>query len=459
MLRIQNSLTGNKDGFEPIEPPKVRIYVCGMTVYDYCHLGHARVMVVFDMVVRYLRARGYDVTYIRNITDIDDKIIKRAGENGEAIDALTARFIAAMHEDAAALGLLEPEAEPRATEHIPEIIDMIGRLVEKKLAYQGENGDVYFDVSAFPGYGKLSGKKPDELRAGARVDIAEAKDDPLDFVLWKSAKPGEPQWDSPWGPGRPGWHIECSAMSMKCLGDHFDIHGGGQDLQFPHHENEIAQSEGATGGAFVNYWMHNGFVRVADEKMSKSLGNFFTVREVLAKYRPEVVRFFLLSSHYRSPVNYTDENLEEAKASLTRLYTALRDAEPGGDRVEDYAKEFDAVMEDDFNTPRAIAVLHEVARALNQLPDKRSAEAQRLAGTLKALGGTLGFLQADPDAFLQGGSPDGELPAAEIEALIAKRLAARQAKDFKESDRIRADLAARGVLLEDGAQGTTWRRA
>jgi cysteinyl-tRNA synthetase len=336
---------------------------------------------------------------------------------------------------------------------------MIGRLVEKKLAYQGENKDVYFDVSAFPEYGKLSGKKPDELRAGARVDIAEAKDDPLDFVLWKSAKPGEPQWDSPWGPGRPGWHIECSAMSMKCLGDHFDIHGGGQDLQFPHHENEIAQSEGATGGAFVNYWMHNGFVRVADEKMSKSLGNFFTVREVLAKYRPEVVRFFLLSSHYRSPVNYTDENLEEAKASLTRLYTALRDAEPGGERVEDYAKEFDAVMEDDFNTPRAIAVLHEIARALNQLPDKRAAEAQRLAGTLKSLGGTLGFLQADPDDFLQSGSPDGQMPAAEIEALIAKRLAARKAKDFQESDRIRADLAARGVLLEDGAQGTTWRRA
>ncbi|HEY7840874.1 MAG TPA: cysteine--tRNA ligase [Gammaproteobacteria bacterium] len=459
MLRIQNSLTGNKDEFRSIETRKVRIYVCGMTVYDYCHLGHARVMVVFDMVVRYLRARGFEVTYIRNITDIDDKIIKRAQENGETIDALTARFIAAMHEDAAALGLLAPEAEPRATAHIPEIIGMIGRLVEKKLAYQGENKDVYFDVSAFPEYGKLSGKKPDELRAGARVDIAEAKDDPLDFVLWKSAKPGEPQWDSPWGPGRPGWHIECSAMSMKCLGDHFDIHGGGQDLQFPHHENEIAQSEGATGGAFVNYWMHNGFVRVADEKMSKSLGNFFTVREVLAKYRPEVVRFFLLSSHYRSPVNYTDENLEEAKASLTRLYTALRDAEPGGERVEDYAKEFDAVMEDDFNTPRAIAVLHEIARALNQLPDKRAAEAQRLAGTLKSLGGTLGFLQADPDDFLQSGSPDGQMPAAEIEALIAKRLAARKAKDFQESDRIRADLAARGVLLEDGAQGTTWRRA
>jgi cysteinyl-tRNA synthetase len=339
------------------------------------------------------------------------------------------------------------------------MLAMIGTLVEKGLAYRGENGDVYFDVSAFPGYGRLSGKKPDELRAGARVDIAESKDDPLDFVLWKSAKPGEPQWDSPWGAGRPGWHIECSAMSMTCLGEHFDIHGGGQDLQFPHHENEIAQSEGASGKPFVNCWMHNGFVRVDDEKMSKSLGNFFTVREVLARYRPEVVRFFLLSSHYRSPVNYTDENLNEARASLTRLYTALRDAEPGKERADDCVRDFDAVMEDDFNTPRAIAVLHDIARRLNQLPDRRSAEGRRLAGTLRHLGGTLGFLQADPSEFLQSGSPDGVLPAAEIETLIAKRLAARKAKDFKESDRIRAELAERGVLLEDGPQGTTWRRA
>ena len=460
MLRIQNSLTGSKDEFHPIEKGRVRLYVCGMTVYDLCHLGHARVMVVFDMVVRYLRARGFEVNYVRNITDIDDKIIKRAQENGETIEVLTSRFIAAMNEDAAALGILTPDAEPRATHHIPAIVSMIGTLVEKKLAYRGDNGDVYFDVSAFPGYGKLSGKKPDELRAGARVDIAEAKDDPLDFVLWKSAKPGEPQWDSPWGPGRPGWHIECSAMSMACLGDHFDIHGGGQDLQFPHHENEIAQSEGATGRPFVNFWMHNGFVRVDDEKMSKSLGNFFTVREVLAKYRPEVVRFFLLSSHYRSPVNYTDENLEEAKASLTRLYTALRDVDGLGDGAGGkYEDDFHAVMEDDFNTPRAIAVLHEIARELNRAEDRQSQASRNLAATLRRLGGVLGFLQADPVEFLQSGSPDGQLPAAEIEALIAKRLAARKAKDFKESDRIRAELAGKGVLLEDGPQGTTWRRA
>jgi len=460
MLRIQNSLTGSKDEFRPIEKGRIRLYVCGITVYDYCHLGHARMMVVFDMVVRYLRARGFEVTYVRNITDIDDKIIKRARENGETIDALTSRFITAMNEDGAALGLLAPDEEPRATRHIPEIVAMIGRLVEKKLAYQGDNKDVYFDVSRFDGYGKLSGKKPDELRAGARVDIAESKDDPLDFVLWKSAKPDEPQWDSPWGPGRPGWHIECSAMSTACLGDHFDIHGGGQDLQFPHHENEIAQSEGATGKPFVNVWMHNGFVRVDDEKMSKSLGNFFTVREVLAKYQPEVVRFFLLSSHYRSPVNYTDENLNEARASLSRLYTALRDVDAAaGTAAATFEEEFHAVMEDDFNTPRAIAVLHEIAHALNRAEDKASNVSRELAGALRRLGGMLGLLQADPVAFLQAGSPDGQLPAAEIEALIAKRVAARKAKDFKESDRIRDELAGKGVLLEDGPQGTTWRRA
>jgi cysteinyl-tRNA synthetase len=459
MLRILNSLTGSKEEFRPIEKGRVRIYVCGMTVYDYCHLGHARVMVVFDMVVRYLRARGYDVTYVRNITDIDDKIIKRAQENSETIDALTARFIAAMHEDAAALGILTPDAEPRATQHLPAIIAMIGKLVDKGLAYQADNKDVYFDVSGFDGYGRLSGKKPDELRAGARVDIAEAKDDPLDFVLWKSAKPGEPQWDSPWGPGRPGWHVECSAMSMACLGDHFDIHGGGQDLQFPHHENEIAQSEGATGGPFVNYWMHNGFVRVAEEKMSKSLGNFFTVREVLARYQPEVVRFFILSSHYRSPVNYTEENLNEARASLTRLYTALRDVSAaGGGSAPDYEERFHAVMDDDFNTPRAIAVLHEIAHELNRAPDRESKESRELAAALRRLGGTLGFLQAEPDEYLQAGSPDGQIAAAEIEALIEQRIAARKAKNFAEADRIRAQLVEQGVLLEDGPQGTTWRR-
>ena len=409
MLKIHNTLTGRKEEFRPISPGKVRLYVCGMTVYDYCHLGHARFMVVFDMVTRFLRSRGLEVTYARNITDIDDKIIKRANENNESIEALTARFIKYMNEDTVALGILPPDLEPRATGHIAAIIALIQRLAERGLAYSAANKDVYFKVSAFPGYGKLSGKKPDELRAGARVEIQEAKDDPLDFVLWKAAKPGEPQWDSPWGPGRPGWHIECSAMAMQCLGEHFDIHGGGMDLQFPHHENEIAQSEGATGNPFVNVWMHNGFVRLDDQKMSKSLGNFFTVREVLAKYRPEVVRFFMLSSHYRSPVNYTDENLEEAKSSLERLYTALRDAVTDGERDTSAEVEFHAAMDDDFNTPRAIAVLHNLARDLNRMPDKQSSDAKRLAVTLKHLGGALGLLQANPVEYLQAGGPAAEL--------------------------------------------------
>jgi cysteinyl-tRNA synthetase len=460
MLRIYNSLTGRKEEFRPMEEGKVGMYVCGMTVYDYCHLGHARLMLVFDMVSRYLRSRGLDVTYVRNITDIDDKIIKRANESGESIETLTGRFIKAMHEDTAPLGILPPDHEPRATQHIPQIIELITRLMDKGLAYQGENGDVYYDVSKFPGYGRLSKKDPEDLRAGARVEITEAKDDPLDFVLWKAAKPGEPQWDSPWGPGRPGWHIECSAMSMTCLGSRFDIHGGGQDLQFPHHENEIAQSEGATGEPFVNLWMHNGFVRVADEKMSKSLGNFFTVREVLERYQPEVVRFFILSSHYRSPVNYTDENLNEAKASLTRLYTALRDVPPGGEAEQRYVDAFHAVMEDDFNTPRAIAVLHEVAHELNRLEDRASPEAMRLAATLRQLGDILGLLQDDPVRFLQSGpaAGDGELSAAEIEELIARRAEARKSRDFAEADRIRALLSERRVVLEDGPSGTTWRR-
>jgi cysteinyl-tRNA synthetase len=459
MIRIHNSQTGAKEELRPIEPGRVRMYVCGVTVYDYCHLGHARFMIVFDMVTRYLRARGIEVTYVRNITDIDDKIIRRASEAGESIESLTGRFIEAMHEDAAALGLLTPDAEPRATGHMPQIVDMIRRLIERGLAYQAGNGDVFFDVSAFPGYGRLSGKKPAELRAGARVDVQEAKDDPLDFVLWKAARPDEPQWDSPWGPGRPGWHIECSAMSTHCLGDHFDIHGGGQDLQFPHHENEIAQSEGATGVPFVNLWMHNGFVRVDDEKMSKSLGNFFTVREVLARYQPEVVRYFMLSSHYRSPVNYTNENLDEARAALTRLYTALRGVDAGsatGTRFEDA---FHAVMEDDFNTPRALAVLHEVAHELNRLPDRQSPDATRLAATLRQLGATLGLLQDDPVRFLQGGGPAADFPAVEIELLIAQRTAARKARDFGEADRIRDLLLGRGVTLEDTPQGTVWRRA
>ncbi|MBI2970556.1 MAG: cysteine--tRNA ligase [Gammaproteobacteria bacterium] len=459
MLKIHNSLTGEKEDLRPIEAGKVRIYVCGMTVYDYLHLGHARMMVVFDMVARYLRSRGYDVTYVRNITDIDDKIIRRAAENGESFEATTERFIAAMNEDTNALGLLRPDKEPRATEHIPAILDMIGRLLARGLAYQGGNGDVYFDVSAFPGYGKLSGKKPDELRAGARVEVQEAKDDPLDFVLWKAAKPGEPSWDSPWGRGRPGWHIECSAMSTQCLGNHFDIHGGGQDLQFPHHENEIAQSEGANDGPFVNVWMHNGFVRVAEEKMSKSLGNFFTVREVLSRYKPEVVRFFILSSHYRSPLNYTDENLNEARTSLARLYTALRDAAgDGARRHRRFVDDFHAAMDDDFNTPRAIAVLHEAAHDLNRLADRNGEEARVLVETLRELGGTLGLLQDDPVAFLQSGA-DGEFSNEQIADLIRQRANARKARNFEEADRIRDRLTSVGVLLEDSPQGTIWRRA
>ena len=460
MLRIYNSLTRDKADFKPIEPGKVRMYVCGITVYDYVHLGHARMMLVFDMVVRYLRARGYDVTYVRNITDIDDKIIKRAAENGEPIDALTARFIEAMYEDADALRMLRPDQEPRATGHIPAILDMIQHLVDKGFAYHGKNGDVYYDVSRFPDYGRLSNMQPEDLRAGARVEINESKNDPLDFVLWKAAKPGEPQWDSPWGPGRPGWHIECSAMSTACLGNHFDIHGGGQDLQFPHHENEIAQSEGATGVHFVNVWMHNGFIRVQEEKMSKSLGNFFTVREVLKRYAPEVVRFFILTSHYRSPLNYSNENLDEARASLARLYTALRGTQPSGGEPDPAAvEEFNAAMDDDFNSHEGLVVLHRLAGDLNRIDDKQSDEAKRLAATLRHLGGILGLLQDNPDAFLQGAPGDGELTPAEIEDYIARRAAARKVKDFAEADRIRELLTSKGVVLEDNPEGTTWRRA
>lgn len=460
MLTIYNSLTGKKEEFRPLEPGKVRMYVCGMTVYDYCHMGHARVMVVFDMVARYLRYRGYEVDYVRNITDIDDKIIKRARENGESMEALTARFIEAMNEDTETLGVLSPTREPRATGHIEQIIRMIDSLMQKKLAYAAENGDVFFDVSEFPGYGKLSGKHIDELRSGARVEVQEAKDDPLDFVLWKAAKPGEPSWDSPWGPGRPGWHIECSAMSTHCLGDHFDIHGGGMDLQFPHHENEIAQSEGATGKPFVNVWMHNGFVRVNDEKMSKSLDNFFTVREVLEQYRPEEIRFFILSSHYRSPLNYSLGNLGEARAALVRLYTALRDA-PAADEppAQDAVEEFNAVMDDDFNTPRAIAVLHELAHEINRL-DKNSAHARSLAATLRHLGEVLGLLQDDPVHYLQSqpGKSGNEPDSAEIEALIEQRNQARKSKDYQEADRIRALLDGMNIQLEDTPDGTIWRR-
>jgi cysteinyl-tRNA synthetase len=459
MLRIYNSLTRSKDEFRPLEAGRVRMYVCGMTVYDLCHLGHARVMVVFDVVYRYLRALGYDVTYVRNITDIDDKIINRAQERGESIAQLTEHFIAAMHVDAQALGVLIPSQEPRATEHIAAILEMVGALIAGGHAYVSDNGDVYYSVGSFPAYGRLSGKAPEELRAGARVEVGEGKRDPLDFALWKAAKPGEPAWESPWGRGRPGWHIECSAMSTHCLGHHFDIHGGGADLQFPHHENEIAQSEGATGETFVNVWMHNGFVRVNEEKMSKSLGNFFTVREILARYRPEEVRYFILTSHYRSPLSYADEQLDQARAALTRLYTALRglpaQASPAGG--EDFVERFHAAMDDDFNSPEALAVLFDLARELNRARDEDPLRAEGLGAQLRHLGGLLGLLQGDTESFLQGTGAGGPEPG-EIEDLIRRRATARQARQWAEADRIRKLLEQAGIALEDGPQGTTWRR-
>lgn len=461
-LHIHNSLTRKKEPFRPIDPERVRMYVCGMTVYDYCHIGHARVLVVFDVVNRYLRRIYGDdkVTYVRNITDIDDKIIARANENGEPINALTGRFIQAMNEDAESLGIRRPDLEPRATVHMDQIIGMIEKLVEKGHAYAADNGDVYFDVSNFGPYGALSGKQLEDLRAGERVAVDEAKDDPLDFVLWKAAKPDEPSWDSPWGQGRPGWHIECSAMSTHALGEHFDIHGGGLDLQFPHHENEIAQSEAACGCTFVNYWMHNGFVRVDDEKMSKSLGNFFTIRDVMAKYDPEVIRYFILTSHYRSPLNYSDHHLDNAKAALTSLYTALRglDVAVRTDDDSDVARRFYGAMDDDFNTSEALALLFEQAHKVNRLRQEDSAQAERQAGLLRYLGGLLGLLQRDPEAFLRGGAVEGGLSDTDIDGLVEKRRQARAAKDFAESDRIRDELKAQGIVLEDGPQGTTWRR-
>jgi len=459
MLQIHNTLTRGKEPFTPIEPGKVRMYVCGMTVYDLCHLGHARVLVVFDIVYRYLKRAGFDVTYVRNITDIDDKILARAAERNEPFGDLTERYIQAMHEDAAALGILPPDVEPRATGHIPEIIAMIQRLIDNGHAYVADNGDVYYAVASFPGYGRLSGKDTESLRAGSRVEVGEAKREPLDFALWKAAKPGEPAWESPWGPGRPGWHIECSAMSTGCLGNHFDIHGGGADLQFPHHENEIAQSEGATGEHFVNVWMHNGFVRVNEEKMSKSLGNFFTVREILARYQPEEIRYFILTSHYRSPLNYDDEHLDNARAALTRLYTALRglpDAPALGGK--DYRERFEAAMDDDFNTPEALAVLFDLAREINRVRPDDPAAAASLGAELRALGGVLGLLDQDPETYLKAGAADDDLSDAAIDDLITRRTAARKSKDFAEADRIRDELQDAGIVLEDGPGGTSWRR-
>ncbi|WP_439536483.1 cysteine--tRNA ligase [Methyloversatilis sp.] len=459
MLKIYNTIGREKQAFLPIDPGRVRMYVCGMTVYDYCHLGHARVMVVFDMVARWLRASDYAVTYVRNITDIDDKIIKRAGENGESMRALTDRFIAAMHEDADALGVLRPDHEPRATEFVPQMQSLIERLQDKGLAYRAASGDVHYSVRKFDGYGKLSGKSLDELRAGERVDVSDGKQDPLDFVLWKHAKPAEPadaKWASPWGDGRPGWHIECSAMSSQLLGDHFDIHGGGADLQFPHHENEIAQSEGAHGHTFVNYWMHNGFVRVDDEKMSKSLGNFFTIREVLKQYDPEVVRFFILRAHYRSPLNYSDAHLDDARGALSRLYTTLKNVPPADVRPDwttPAGQRLRAAMDDDFNTPEAMAVLFELSNDANRSGDPA------VSGELRALAGVLGLLERSAEDFLQGRAQAGGLDDAQIGALIEQRIAAKKARDFATADRVRDELKQQGVILEDSAAGTTWRRS
>ncbi len=461
MLKIYNTLTRKKETFTPRVAGKVGMYVCGMTVYDYCHIGHARVMVVFDTVARYFRHQGYELTYVRNVTDIDDKIINRANENGEEINTLTERFIEAMHEDERALNVLPPDIEPKATQSIADIIGIIEKLITNGFAYVGKNGDVFYAVSKFKNYGQLSGKKLDELQAGERVDVDAAKNNPLDFVLWKMAKAGEPFWESPWGNGRPGWHIECSAMSTCCLGNHFDIHGGGMDLQFPHHENEIAQSEGATGEKFVNLWMHNGFVRVNEEKMSKSLGNFFTVREVLKQYRPEIIRFFILSSHYRSPLNYSDEQLNEAQTALTRLYTALRGIEIVEAEINaDFKARFEEAMNDDFNTPVALSVLFDLARELNKAKTEQSAQTQTLAYSLHSLASVLGILQDDAEEFLKGGEvASSGLSNEEIELQIQARLDAKAAKNWAEADQIRESLKQEGVILEDmPGNKTSWRR-
>jgi len=461
MVAIYNSFTRKKEPFTPIESKKIRMYVCGMTVYDFCHIGHARVMVVFDMVSRYLRSIGFDVLYVRNITDIDDKIIERANNNKESITDLTNRFIEEMDKDANALGVLSPDLEPKATEHMTEIIEMISQLIKKEHAYLGSNRDVYFNVGSFGAYGKLSGKNIEELRAGERVDVQKEKNDPLDFVLWKSAKKGEPSWPSPWGDGRPGWHIECSAMSVHCLGSHFDIHGGGQDLQFPHHENEIAQSVCSTGGKFANVWMHNGFVRVDEEKMSKSLGNFFTIKEVLKKYQPEIIRFFILSSHYRSPLNYSVENLEEAKSSLTRLYTALKESNNDNANVDqNYVTQFNSHMDDDFNTPKAISLLHEIAGKINRIKDKSPDDSGTLVVTLKRLGSVLGLLESKPQDFLQGKNDENiiSIDPKKIDQLINERNIARREKDYAKADKIRKQLIELDVTLEDTEDGTDWRR-
>ncbi|MDO9434361.1 cysteine--tRNA ligase [Hydrogenophaga sp.] len=456
-LKIYNTLSRRLEDFQPLESGHVRMYVCGMTIYDLCHIGHARMMMAFDVVQRWLKVSGYRVTYVRNITDIDDKIIKRAVERGITLRALTDEMTAAMHQDIGALGIEPPSLEPRATEYVPQMLSLIETLQRKGLAYQADNGDVNFAVRKFAGYGKLSGKSLDDLRAGERVAVASDKNDPLDFVLWKSAKPEEPaeaRWSSAFGEGRPGWHIECSAMSCSTLGETFDIHGGGADLQFPHHENEIAQSEGASGKPLARFWVHNGFVRVDNEKMSKSLGNFFTIREVLAKYDPETVRFFILRAHYRSALNYSDAHLDDARGALKRLYTALSLVQPAPvdaiDWNQPHAQRFRAAMDEDFGTPDAMAVLFDLASDVNRSKDAGA------AGLLRALGGTLGLLQQDPQTYLQGGSSEGD--GSDIEALIAQRNDAKQAKNFAEADRIRKELLEQGIVLKDTPAGTTWER-
>ncbi|MCC5824967.1 cysteine--tRNA ligase [Alkalimonas sp.] len=465
-MQIFNTLTRTKETFQPLVEGKVGLYVCGITIYDYCHIGHARTYVAFDVINRYLRFSGYDVTYVRNITDVDDKIIKRAAENNESCDALTARFTKAMHEDFEALGLLPADIEPTVTGHMQPIIELIQTLQDKGYAYVSKDGDVLFDVSKYDAYGKLSQQNLDMLQAGARVDVNDSKDDPLDFVLWKSAKPGEPSWESPWGKGRPGWHIECSAMSACHLGTHFDIHGGGSDLQFPHHENEIAQSTCAHDSAYANTWIHTGMVQVDKEKMSKSLGNFFTVREVLAKYNAESVRYFLLSSHYRSQLNYSTENLEQAHAALSRLYTVLRELPPA-EEVElsdelsfQYVERFQHAMDDDFNTPEALPVLFELAREANRCKESDVDKARQLASLLHMLGGVLGILQGDAEAFLRGGTAgQSQDDVADIEALIAERNQARAEKNWAAADAARDKLSALGIVLEDKNGVTSWRRS
>ena len=460
MLKIFNTLTRQKEEFKPIHAGKVGMYVCGITVYDLCHIGHGRTFISFDVVARYLRYRGYELTYVRNITDIDDKIIKRAHENGEDFVALVDRMVVEMHKDFDALNILRPDSEPRATNHIPEIIEIVEQLLERGHAYVADNGDVLFSVASDPNYGALSRQDLEQLQAGARVDVVDAKRNPMDFVLWKMSKPGEPNWPSPWGAGRPGWHIECSAMNCKQLGNHFDLHGGGSDLIFPHHENEMAQSTCAHSGSYVNTWMHSGMVMVDREKMSKSLGNFFTVRDVLKYYDAETVRYFLISGHYRSQLNYCEENLQQARASLERLYIALRGTDPSVEAAggEAYVARFCEAMDDDFNTPEAYAVLFDMAREINRLKSENPQAANGLASALRSLAGVLGLLEQDPEQFLQSSAQADDGEVAEIEALIKQRNEARASKNWAQADQARDRLNELGIVLEDSSEGTIWRR-